>query len=468
MSNETQAIKPAKNWQLVLFSMQSIANNLPHIFILVFFLIYHTNVNGLAAAVMGIMMTAARMFDGITDPIVGLVFEKLNPKYGKARIFIIVGNIILNICWVLMFLNITSVSNLFKLVWVFVFYVLYIIGYTIMGVGFRAGWNIITKDPKQRSTIPIIQQFVSMPVIIMIGGFTPKLLGMMGGFFDANSWVKLIIGYAIISFVCALLTALSLSSTDKPESYKNLDLKTKKYKFKDYAHVIKQSKPLRMLVVAFSTNKLAQTITTAMSMYLYLYVIQDMEIRGIVSMATIPFTLIFAVLGGMLSRKVGLKKSLVIGSWVCIAAGIVAFVIFPMMPLGKGLITASPVILMSAVIMLATVQTDAMVSDVTDDYKWRTGDHVPGMVGTTFSFVDKMVSSVGTTLVGFLLAALGIKAGIEATPTIYWGILGFFLFAPILGHLASIWAMKYYDIDKEHMKKVQDALAQDKMADAEA
>ncbi len=467
MNNETQSMGRAKTWQLLLFSMQSIANNLPHIFILVFFLIYHTNVNGLAAAAVGILMTAARMFDGITDPIVGLVFEKINPKYGKARMFLIVGNIMLNICWVLMFLNITNISSALKLLWVFVFYVLYIIGYTIQGVGIRAGWNIITKDPKQRATLPIFAQYVSMPVIIIIGGFTPKVLGMLGGFFNADAWLKVIIVYALLSFICVVFTAVSLHDKDNADAYDDINLKTEKYKLKDYVNVIKQSKPLRMLVVAFSTNKLAQTITTAMSMYLYMYVIQDMEIRGIVSIASIPFTLIFATLGGMISRKAGLKKSLVIGSWVCIAAGIIAFIMFPLLPIGKGLITASPVILMSAVIMLATVQTNAMVSDVTDDYKWRTGNHVPGMVGTTFSFVDKMVSSLGTTLVGFLLAALGIKAGIEPNATIYWGILSFFIMAPILGHLASLWAMKYYEIDKAHMEKIQSELAERKLADSE-
>ncbi len=466
--DETQVVDRAKKWQLVLFCTQSIANNLPHVFILVFFMIYHTNVNGLAAAAAGILMTTARMFDGVLGPIVGLVFEKVNPKYGKARIFIIVGSIVLNISWVLMFVNITNVSGVLKLLWVIVFYATYVFGYATMGLGNRAGWNIITKDPKQRATIPTIMQYVSMPVIIIIGGFTPKILGMMGGFFNADAWLKLIIGYAIFSFVCAILTTISLYNKDNASAYDNIELKKEEYKLKDYMKVIKNSKPLQMVILAFSSKKLASTITSAMSMYIYMYVIQDVEIRGVVSIATIPFTLSFATLGGILSRKVGLKKSLVIGSWVCIASGVIGFIAIPLLPVGSGLLIVSPLILISGVYMLGTMQTNAMISDVTDDYTVKSGNYVPGMVGSTFSFVDKIVSSFGTTFLGFILAVLGIKAGIEVNPTIYWGLLACFIIAPILGHLASIFAMRYYEIDKEHMEKVQAALAERKSADSKA
>ncbi len=465
--NEEHVIERAKNWQLVLFGMQSIANSLSNIFILIFFLVYHTNVNGLAAAIVGLLMTGAKMFAGLIDPIVGLIFEKIDFKYGKARLFIIAGNIIMNVCWVLMFFNITNINSAFKYIWIFIFYVLYIIGHSIMSIGFRAGWNIITKDAKQRATIPTIMQYISMPVIIIVGGFTPKALGVLGGFLNADAWLKLIAVYAIISIVCAMLSAISLTSTDKPESYENINIKSERYKLKDYSQIIKQSKPLQMLMLTFSIKKLAQTIISVITMYLYMYVIQDVEIIGIVSIVTLPFTLLFATLGGMLSRKFGLKKSLVIGSWGCIVAGIIAFIMFPTLPTGKGLLTASPAILLGGIIMLATVQPEAMISDVTDDYKWRTGKYIPGMVGTTFSFADKMVSSLGTTLVGFLLGVLGIKAGIEPNATIYWGILSFYIIAPILGHLVSILAMRSYEIDKEHMEKVQAALAQDKMVDSE-
>ncbi len=466
MKNESQ-VGRAKTWQLVLFSTQTIAGNLPFVFLMSFFMIYHTNVNGLIAAAVGIMMTASRLFDSVTDPLIGLVFEKMNPKYGKVRVFFIVGNLILNVSWVLMFYELATDNGILKLVWVFVFYLLYVIGYTIQGIGARAGENIITKDPKQRATIPMLQQYIGLPVIILVAGFTPNALNMLGGFTNPQAWVKLISIYALISFTAAILSAISVYDKDVPAAYDDLKVTKKQYKFSDYIGIIKQSKPLQMLIIAFSTNKFAQTANTAVGMYVFLYVIQRMDLRLTSTLVGLPLTLVFATIGGLIARRKGFRESLIFGSWICVGIGVGSFILQPFIPIDSILVIL-PSILLGGTMMLVSVQTNPMVADVTDDYAWRTGNYVPAMVGMSFSFIDKMVSSISTTFLGILLTFLGIKEGAEATSTIYWGILSFWIFIPILGHLASIWAMKRYDLSKEHMAKVQAELAEKKSASSEA
>ncbi len=463
--NESQVSTRAKTWQLVLFS--SHAGNLPFVFLMSFFMIFHTNVNGLVAAAVGIMMTASRLFDGVTDPLIGLVFEKMNPKYGKVRIFYIVGNTILNISWILMFYQLSTDNGILKLVWVFVFYLLYVIGYTIQGIAARAGENIITKDPKQRATIPIFQQYLGLPVIILASGFTPNALNMLGGFTNPQAWVKLVSIYALISFVSTILTMISVYDKDVPAAYDDIQVTQKKYKFRDYIGIIKQSKPLQMLIIAFSTNKFAQTANAAIGMYVFMYVIQRMDLRLTSTLVGLPLTLVFATIGGLLARRKGFKQSLIFGSWICVGIGVGAFILQPFLPIDSILVIL-PSILLGGTMMLVSVQTNPMVADVTDDYAWRTGNYVPAMVGMSFSFIDKMVSSISTTFLGILLTFLGIKEGAEATQTIYWGILSFWILIPVLAHLATIWAMKRYDLTREHMVKVQAELAERKSANSNA
>ncbi len=467
MKNESQVSSRAKTWQLVLFSTQTVAGNLPFVFLMSFFMIYHTNVNGLAAAAVGIMMTATRLFDGVTDPLLGLLFEKMNPKYGKVRVFFIVGNLILNVSWVLMFYQLTSDNGILKLVWVFVFYLLYVIGYTIQGIGARAGENIITKDPKQRATIPMLQQYIGLPIMIIASGFTPNALEMLGGFTNSQAWVKLICIYSLISFTAAVLSAISVYDKDVPAAYDDVEVTQKQYKFSDYLDIIKLSKPLQMLIVAFSTNKFAQTANTAISMYVFMYVIQRMDLRLMSTLAGLPLTLIFATIGGLIARRSGFKQSLILGSWFCIGIGAISLIAQPFLPVDSILVVL-PNIILGGTMMLVSVQTNPMVADVTDDYTWRTGNYVPAMIGMSFSFIDKMVSSISTTFLGILLSVLGIKAGVESTPTIYWGVLSFWIIVPIFAHMASIWAMHRYDLTKEHMAKVQAELAERKAANSEA
>ncbi len=76
------------------------------------------------------------------------------------------------------------------------------------------------------------------------------------------------------------------------------------------------------------------------------------------------------------------------------------------------------------------------------------------MIGTVFSFVDKLISSLSITIIGFTLAAVGYKEQFpqlheDPTPVIFWTTMFLFIGIPILGWIASLVAMRFYPLDKE-------------------
>ncbi|MEG0823990.1 MAG: hypothetical protein RSG07_05745 [Erysipelotrichaceae bacterium] len=82
------------------------------------------------------------------------------------------------------------------------------------------------------------------------------------------------------------------------------------------------------------------------------------------------------------------------------------------------------------------------------------------MMGTLFSFVDKLVSSFSSTLLGVGLAMIGlgstiIEPGTAASGSFFWLIMGCMYIVPILGHVASLVAMKFYPLDDKKMVEVQ-------------
>lgn len=94
-------------------------------------------------------------------------------------------------------------------------------------------------------------------------------------------------------------------------------------------------------------------------------------------------------------------------------------------------------------------------------------DYVPGIIGTLFSFVDKIISAFATTIVGFLLARVGYKAslpqvGDPSSNTIFWLAMFIYLGLPILGWIASLIAMKFYPLTNEKMSEIQAELAKRK------
>ena len=85
-------------------------------------------------------------------------------------------------------------------------------------------------------------------------------------------------------------------------------------------------------------------------------------------------------------------------------------------------------------------------------------------MGTLFSFVDKVISSFGTTIVALIYAAIGFRESLPTAETPYSnGILVAtlicFIGIPVIGWICNIIAMKFYPLNKEKMAEIQDEIA---------
>ena len=102
-----------------------------------------------------------------------------------------------------------------------------------------------------------------------------------------------------------------------------------------------------------------------------------------------------------------------------------------------------------------------MMADCTDYEVYRSGHYVPGLIATVYSFIDKLISSFATTVVGAFVAVIGYS-----TPEILMITILLFCGMPILGWIASIIAMKFYPLTGEKMKEIEDSIAETQQKNA--
>ena len=105
-----------------------------------------------------------------------------------------------------------------------------------------------------------------------------------------------------------------------------------------------------------------------------------------------------------------------------------------------------------------------MTADCADYEVYRTGKYVPGMMGTLFSFVDKLVSSAAPMIAGFAYAAVGFADKLPDPDTAYTTelmLVSVFLMYGmlVLGNICNVIAMKFYPLNKEKMEEIQDEIA---------
>lgn len=455
----------SKTYKIGLFVLNNSATNIP-LFLTFYYMYYTQNILGLSGVIVGIIAMVMRLFDGITDPIIGYFIDKTDGKYGKFRPFMIVGNIIIILCLIGIFNTPGSLSITGKYIWTTIFYTIYIIGYTFQTACTKGGQVIITNDPKQRPLFSIFDTIYN--TIIFTGGIY-LLMSIVAprfekGLLSQKLWSSVSIGVAIISLLCTILAVIGIWEKDRTEFFGTQ--KNENLKFKDYAEILKNNRPIQMLTIAASTDKLAGNAMKGVAVYIFANLLLNSKLQGDYSALTGIPIVIMGVIGLAWSRKKGLKKSFVVTTWlgvICTSilyylgisgAGTTIFLVFMFIQQGFAAVS-SPIVI-------------PMIADVADYEMYRSGRFIPGMMGTLFSFIDKLVSSLATTIVGFALAYAGVSKQIIAPDKFISKefnsvILFVYCIIPILGYISSLIAMKFYILDQKKMEEIQHYLKEKKL-----
>ncbi len=471
METKTQVTyNRAKIWQIGLFVLNNTATNSMLLFM--GYIGYYANgIAGILVATVGFLGTAMRLFDGITDPIIGYFIDKTNTKFGKFRPAMVIGYVIMVIAILILFNTLHVVPESMRVIWYILIYGLYIIGYTFQTACTKGAQACLTNDPQQRPTFTLFDGIYNTVLFTGMGIFISNVLvPKHNNIFSLEFFHELMWMIFAMAGVMTVLAIIGISGKDRTE-YFGLGTKAPEVKFKDYLDVIKHNKAIQMLIVAASTDKLANSTAGNLTVTVILYGILagNYGLSGQVGgFAMIPTILILA-LGVQMARKMGQKQALVVFTWIplIISLALAGLMLFGDMSTLSftDFNTFSLMYLVLLILMNGTKGVSGnivipMIADCADYETYRTGRFVPGMMGTLFSFVDKLISSLATTIVSLAVAAIGFSEVLPQIDTPYsteLHYIGVFLFIglPVLGWIASLIAMKFYPLTKEKMNEIQ-------------
>lgn len=469
-------VNRAKLWQLCLFAFNNGATNIYYILTSIYITYYANGVLGLMLIFATTMVTIMRVFDGITDPIIGLLIDKNQGKLGKFRPFMILGNGVMAVSAILMYFVTRSIPK--DIMWLrYVFftltYILYVIGYTFQTACTKSGQTCITNDPKQRPLFSIFNTIASLAgmgfiqiVSVVVGG---KYGYGSGNFFD------IIVPLAtLLSLILTSFAVIGIWEKDRPEFF-GVDVKPRKVKTRDYLVILKNNAELRMLIAGGVGTKLAFSIAnnTAVACMLYASLMGDytglyMPFYIMTYIMTVPFF----VLSLRTAQKKGQKQALTKYTKIALIfyVGLLALLLLwqqgnPATTLNLKQINIYTILF----IIFYTVGYGAyyctadmdipMVADCADYETYRSGNYVPGIIGTLFSFVDKTISSLSSTIVGLSVIALGLKnlpdTNTPYIPGMKWLVIILFCVIPMLAWITVLIAMKRYSLTGDRMKEIQ-------------
>ncbi len=493
MGNEKNGTKTgsnrAKAYQLILFPMNNGATNVYYILTMNFIAYYANGVLGLALMFATTMVTVMRLFDAVTDPIIGALIDRTSSRFGKFRPYMILGNGIMILSSLLLYFGTRIISAdmaWLKYVCFVLFYALYVIGYTFQTACTRSGQTCLTNDPEQRPLFTVFNTVASLIGMGLIQFLAPIIAGKLGGYNSAAFFNVMIPMSVIISAVLTLLAVIGIWEKDRPEFFGVGGTKDK-VKLKEYAAILKANKELQRLMVAGAGCKLAFSIATNMTVLCMLYGAMMGNYGGLylpMMVVGYVFSVPFFLLTVRTSQKHGQKASLVRYTKLALVmyVGVLAL-LFLWKPEGAAFrLSLGPVNLYTILFVLffgigygayyATADMPIpMVADCSDYETYRSGNYIPGIMGTLFSLVDKLVSSLGSTIVGVALALIGIHVLPDGNTPYSEGMHGvvmvLFCVIPMAAWVATLTAMKGYTLTGERMREIQETNAKRKEGIAE-
>lgn len=291
---------------------------------------------------------------------------------------------------------------------------------------------------------------------------------------------------AVAASVCIAIAFVSIAPKDIPE-FTMISREKQNVKFRDYFRVLKKNRPLQMLIVSAATDKLAASCRiSAVGVVVFGIIIGNYQLNGGWTLYTTIFGLIMMTLGvGAIGGKLGLKKSMQIGSWGVVIFNIITVFLFIVLDpktlnlpgyvngygeaftgftcFTVGLFLMS--ILGEGSQMICTSAIPPMVADINDYEASQSGKYMPGMVATIYTFVDKIISAAAPMFVGLAFAWIGFEEKLPDVNTPYSTslfVFGLFFYygSSVLGALCNIVAMKYYELTPEKMSDVRRKLSE--------
>jgi len=416
----------------------------------IFLLYYYTDIFGLSAAAVGTMFIVTKAVDAFSDPIMGMIADRTNTRWGKFRPYLLIAAVPYGILGYAMFAN-PDFSASGKLVYAYATYTLMMLAYTAINIPYSALMGVISPSSEERTKVAAYRFICAFAAAWLIGTFVTPLKNILGGDNEADGFRLTMLIFAVVSIGLFWICFATTKERVQP-ARKNGKL------LEDLA-LLGSNFPWIALVFTGIFTLMNVAVRNGSIIYYFKYYVGDdgtpiflIFDKTAVFMSSGLFAMIAGVaLTKPLSQRFE-KRSLMIVLTILNAIFMAGFFLIP--PEQYGLM-----VIVNCVGTLIVGPTPALVwamyADTADYGEWKTGRRTTALIFSGVQFAQKMGLAVGAGLSGYILSFFGFIANQEQTDSAMMGIrLMFCVFPAALAILSAV-SILFYRIDSNLVAKME-------------
>ena len=422
-----------------------------------FFAVFLTKALGMPPALAGTIPMVGKIWDAITDPIMGNITDRTSSRFGPKRFYILIGSIVSAVTFVLMWLRVSTPSVALMYVFYIVMYCLFSTGFTIFSVPYSGLLPDMMDDYTMRSKFSNMRMVWST-LGAMVCGIVPTF--MIKDNLDPASYLRCALLFGVLFFFTSITVFFGTW-----EKQKEPVRSTMRESFPQAVSVFK-NRSFRLFLGLYLFGQCGMDFISGMAVYyvqhaLGAYPAYYIPILAVLMIAQFVGMLIF----GPVMSKTSKKLAILIAAPVRLV-GVLGLLAFSHH--GAPLV---PILALAALIGLGNAGSltgiFAIMADMTDVDELITSIRRPGIVSSMATFIRKIASGFSVAIIGFMLTAVHYNetlanAGLEQTAATQHGIGICFVLAPaIMSALLLVCAVLFPVTDKE-FKMVQKDIARRK------
>ena len=415
-----------------------------------FMLKFYTDVMGIHAAVVGVLMMAARFVDAFTDVAMGQIVDRSKPtKDGKFKPWLrrMCGPVAIS-SFLVFQSGFANMPYLFKVVWMIVTYILWgSIFYTSINIPYGSMASAISADAKDRASLSTWRSIGSTLAGLVIGVGTPLFAyeTVNGNTILSGNRMTIIAGvFSVMAVICYMLCfKLATERVEVPQN-------NTKFNFGDLMKSLVTNRSLIGIIAAAILLLLVMLTMQGMNAYLFPNFYGNVAAQSVAALAgSLVMLVVCTPLATKLSAKYG-KKELAIGS--CLFGAVVYLICWVLKPENPYTYVVFYVVANIGVGFFNMVIW-AMITDVIDDAEVKNGVREDGTIYSVYSFARKIGQALSSGMIGALLSVIGYSAATAFNPEVVNGIFNMTCIIPAIGFVGiALVLMFLYPLSKNRVE----------------
>lgn len=441
--------------QRIGFGISDYACNLAYLLVNTYLLFYYTNCAKISAGLIGVMFVITKIFDGVTDYLVGVMIDRTNTRMGRNRPWMFYGAPVLAAGMVLLFCVPVDWGEPAKLAWAYITYVIFSFGYTLVNIPMGTIVPSLSADPLERTKIVTSRTlFSNLGSLTSAAMVIPMVYFFAGGADAANE--MLAVGYrntnivlGIVVIIIMWLCVFNIEEINPP-----LIIKREKTKgggigalLSDLKEVVTYKPFMLMLGVILFLFTGYYAMYGAIQYY-FTYVVGDVTKMSLATSLLTITPIITQLLSSKLNQKLSKRNVMQIGAVMDLIAYVVLFFFYQNLA-----VVYAMIILLGLGMGFRQVMYFSMLADCVDYGEWKSRRNLAGTQGAVNGFTGKIASALASAIISALLVlgAYDAEAAVQSSSALFAIRCGFAGIS-IIATLVSIVLMCFYDLDKHYGK----------------